>query len=119
MIDEQKVALVRNAAERLAEVILKAEGDWWELGVTDDEILEDLKAAALIAKASVVAGDYDQFKYACALVTSAPGVIPGDRTKWGVMDVAGDLVWRVNRTVFKQDMAGEVDKFLADVFPAE
>lgn len=118
MIDEQKIAAVKEASERLAAVIIKAESDPWDLGVDDDEILEELKAAAVIAKASVVTGDYDQFKYAVALVTATPGIIGGDRSKWSIMDVAGDLVWRVNRTVFKKDVAVEVDKFLDDLFPS-
>lgn len=118
MTDEQKIAAVKQASERLAAVLIKAETDPWELGIDDDEILEELKAAAIIAKASVLTGDYDQFKYAVALVTATPGAIAGDRSKWGLMDVVGDLVWRVNRTMFKREVADEVDQFLADVFPS-
>ena len=112
----EKMDAVKEAAERFAEVIAKAETDWWELGVADEEILEDLKAAAFIAKASISTGDYDQFKYACALVTSS-GVIPGDRSKWAVMEVAGDIVWRVNRDMMSRQIEKDVDRFLADVFP--
>lgn len=101
----------REAAERLATVLATADHDPDSI---PEQFRESVVAACGTARWAVIRGDYNEFKFAVAVITASP--LGGDgRRKWATNDVIGDILWRVNRDVIKQDIAAEVDGFLEDL----
>ena len=114
--DAQRLAEVRFAAERIADVFAHASDHDYLAGLDLVGDVESLSDAADVAVRSIPVGDYNAFKFACSLVI-ASGYTGTSRSAWAIGDVAGDVVWRVNRDSFKRDVAEDVERFLADLFP--
>ena len=115
--DAQRLAEVRFAAERIADVFAHANDPDYLAGLDlVGDVVNNLGDAADVAVRSIPVGDYNAFKFACSLVI-ASGYTGASRSAWAIGDVAGDLVWRVNRDSFKRDVAEDVERFLAELFP--
>lgn len=76
---------------------------------------ELLTEALGTATRSVLAGDYDSFKLAVATFFAQPDLIPGGRAKWRLGDIAGDVLWRMNREALKRQIRTDLDRFLEDL----
>lgn len=109
---------VRAVAERLACIIAVAAHSPWEIIEVDTELHDELRDIAQLVAHTIHVGDYDEYKLAIACIVAVPGAIAGGREKWTLSDIAGDIIWRVNRDVIKKDIRADVDEFLNELFPS-
>lgn len=103
---------LRATVAALADAFLKVREEPDTLPGADAELLTE---ALGMATRSVLAGDYDSFKLAVAAFFAQPGLIPGGRAKWRLGDIAGDMLWRMNREALKRQIRTDLDRFLEDL----
>lgn len=103
---------LRATVAALAEAFLKVREEPDTLPAPDAELLTE---ALEVAARSVLTDDYDTFKLAVATFFAQPDLIPGGRTKWRLGDIAGDMLWRMNREALKRQIRTDLDRFLEDL----